>query len=141
MPEGEGVRTVKTTDDLAALALKHGGRVNVGGRVFNSDMDRVELPRTVKPAEPTAKPSPTVEPEQPKHTQPLQLSRADLEQILHDRDAFWMAEMKRIAETIAKSLAPPRLEPVRPVRSWSFTPTYLKNGMVEVIEATPKEIT
>lgn len=134
------MRTVKTADDLHALALRHGGQAKIGGRLFNSDMEKVDAVRQPKP-EPRPEPSPTVAHPVPVYPSALQLSRDDLEQILHDRDAFWMAEMRRVAEVVGQQMAAHQ-QPAptrRPLDGLKFVPVYdIKSGRLESLEIKEK---
>ncbi len=115
------MKTVASIEDVRRLALKTGATAVIDGEVFNAG--RVQInPKPPALPEPVASVAPPMPPSEP------QITRAELEQLLSARDAFWMGEMQRLAATLA--MAVPKAK-----SGWSFTPIYGQGDRLERIEA------
>lgn len=121
------MKKVASIDAVRRLALATGAKAEIGGEVFNAAQMRVDLPTA--PPQPTPKPVASVAPPVP--ASPAHVTRAELEQLIADRDTFWMGEMRRLSAMVVQAMAK---EPKDP-GTWTFTPIYGYGDRLERIEA------
>ena len=134
------MKTVANVDELRRLALTSGATLTMNGQVFNTDKAKVPA----RPAQPAPLPQPqpipavvaSVAPPVPA-SEPGSITRTELAEILASRDAFWMAEMQRMAQTIASTFAAVagRSAP----HGWRFTANYKHGQLVDYIDAVPRD--
>ncbi len=120
-----------TVEEARRMALATGATLELNGKVFNASRRQVE----VKPAKPELPPEPVASVPQPVPTPGV--THEEVERLLSERDAFWMAEMKRLTESIAGALsAQPSAQVTKPVE-WTFKPVYDRDKVLQRIVATP----
>ena len=119
--------TTATLDELRRLALMEGAVLEIEGEVFNAAKTQIDAPR--KPPEPVRSVAPVV-PASPPH-----ITREQVEQLVAERDQFWMGELQRVTEMIARSVSskPQGQAPCE----WTFTPTYNRGNVLQSIVAKP----
>lgn len=130
------MKKVASIDAVRRLALATGAKAEIGGEVFNAAQMRVDLPAA--PPQPAPKPVASVPPPVP--ASPAHVTRAELEQLIADRDTFWMQEMQRVTQAIASSIAALAANGA-PAKSFPngarFQAVYHRGGELDYIDATP----
>lgn len=128
------MKKVASIDAVRRLALATGAKAEIGGEVFNAAQMRVDLP-----AAPTA-PKPVASVAPPVPASPAHVTRAELEQLIADRDTFWMQEMQRVTQAIASSIAALAANGA-PAKSFPngarFQAVYHRGGELDYIDAKP----
>lgn len=129
------MKKVKSLDDVRRLALATGARAEIGGEVFNAAQMRVDM-LAPKPAAPA--PVATIPPPVPEFGA-QQLSRDEAMRLIAQRDEFWQAEIHRVTQSLAQSIA--SLAAAGPQRSFPhgarFTVDYGRGGEIRHIDAMP----
>lgn len=120
------MRTVPSIADLTRTAAERGLTVGVGGRLFNSQADRMRAPKPAPAAPAAVETAPVIPPPPPGVT------REELDRALADRDALWERRMQVLQAMLDRPTELPRLPP-----SWQFVPEYDAKGAISCLIASP----
>lgn len=128
------MKTVASIADVHRLALATGATAEINGHVFNAA--QLQRAPKIEPKPPAAPPVDVESAPPPVPASPSTITRAEVEQLVADRDAFWMGEMRRMTELISQAMIAARPQAASAV-SWSFEPTYDRHNLLSKIVATP----
>jgi hypothetical protein len=128
------MKKVASLGELQRRALATGATLEVGGEVFNA----AGLKVTPKPIAPTPAPPPAsvVSVPAPVAVSQSSMSRDELAEVLASRDAFWIAEIQRMAKMMTEGFLMAQDKPAP--HGWRFEPHYHRGGLLSHIDATPR---
>lgn len=129
------MKTVANLLEAQQLAMRHGATLSIGAQVFNTGRAQ-SLPAPPKPVAPLPPaPKPVLVEEPP---EPASITREELAAIVASRDAFWMAEMQRLAQTLANTFASMQQQPAP--HGWRFKANYMRGDRIDFIDAIPRDL-
>lgn len=119
------MKTVASISDLNRLAVETGAVVSIGGKVLNSQGERMAGLRKPKPPE-APKPEPAPPPP------PAGVSLEEVQRLLAERDAVWEQRMTGLSNAL---LMLSRAPAPGGVRAWDFSVEYGDKHQITSIRA------